>query len=98
MVVRQREQSCIYNLINHFCSSLQESIVLVVTTTQLANLTNVPAVSDDRIRQLSVDNLPLALCTAWLACCSRIRRAFVQVEDLKDLPPSMVDRINYILC
>jgi len=78
---------------------LQESIVLVVTTTQLANLTDVPVLSsDDRIRQLDVDSLSAPLCTGWLACCRRIRRAFVQIEDLKDLPPALVDQINYILC
>lgn len=69
----------------------------MVTTSQLTNLNNVPAVRDDSMQHLSVDSLPEKLRSAWLACCARIRRVFVQVEDLKDLPPALVDRINYIL-
>lgn len=82
---------------NIFVDIWQESIVLVVTTSQLTNLNDAPAVRDDSITHLGVDSLPEELRTAWLACCSRIRRAFVQVEDLKYLPPALVDRINYIL-
>ena len=69
----------------------------MVTTSQLTHSKDIPAVKDDSNKHLGVDSLPEELRTAWLACCSRIRRAFVQVEDLKDLPSALVDRINYTL-
>ena len=71
--------------------------MLVVTASQLTNLFSVPAFRDDNMQHLGVDSLPEELRSAWLACCSRIRRAFVQVEDQKDMPPALVDRINHIL-